>query len=126
MTEQSIPKCFSVAPVQLWSARPSGELSYVNETVVSYFGRNSAAIIEWGWAELVHADDLAAVGDKWSMSLETGAPYEIEFRLLRHDGAYFWHLGRAEAIVDPGGAVSEWVGANMLVDALVQRGGHRR
>lgn len=116
-----LPPCFDRSPVQLWTARPNGELDYVNQTVLTYFGRTAEEMLRWGWADVVHADDLPIVGEKWSLSLEVKVPYEIEFRLLRHDGVYLWHKGRADPIRDGSGVLTQWAGANMNVHELIER-----
>ena len=119
---KSLPACFETSPLQLWTARPNGELEYVNGRVVDYFGRSFAEMVKWGWADVVHPEDLPRVGEKWSASLETGVDYRVEFRLRRHDGIYQWHLGVAEAIRSPDGPISRWSGANMLVGLLEHAG----
>jgi len=46
-------------------------------------------------------------------SVKTGAPYEVEFRLLRAtDGSYRWNLGRALPVHDKHGKVFKWFGNN--------------
>jgi len=79
--------------------------------VLSYFGRTFAQMIDWGWVEVVHPDDLAKCGELWSLSLETGKPYEIEFRLRQaSDGAYRLHLARAVPLHDASGRILRWMG----------------
>lgn len=45
-------------------------------------------------------------------ALETGADYEVEFRLTRADGKYLWHLARATAGRDGDGKIIKWFGTN--------------
>jgi len=52
----------------------------------------------------------------WRHSLETGAPYEIEYRFKRHDGAYRWFIGRALALRDGEGRITRWFGTCTDVD----------
>ncbi len=112
---------YDAAPVQLWTARPNGELDHVNATVLWYFGLTHEHVLQWGWAELVHPDDLAEVGERWSKSLETGEPYSVRFRLLRHDGEYFWHLGQAQPRRDASSRIEGWVGSNTNIHDLIER-----
>ena len=97
---------------QVWTAEPDGQLDYVNSYVVEYFGQSAAEVIGEGWQAVVHPDDLPLVAERWEHSVATGEPYEVEFRLRRHDGAYRWHLSRANAHVDDDGRVVKWFGAN--------------
>lgn len=120
-----LPTAFDDGPIQLWTARPNGELDYVNGVVERYFGRPRDEILRWGWANLVHPDDLDPVGERWGASLETGMSYRVEFRLRRHDGRFFWHLARAEARRDAAGAVVGWAGANVLIEELMRHRAER-
>ena len=110
---------FDEGPIQLWTARPNGELDWVSGAVLAYFGRSHADMLKWGWADLVHPDDLSEVGEKWSLALESREPYRVPFRLRRADGEYLWHLARAEVSRADDGAVRGWVGANVLVEQLM-------
>lgn len=105
-------------PAQLWTAMPNGGLDWVNAATLDYFGRNMEQMIEWGWAEVVHPDDLELVGERWSHSLETGEPYRVRFRLKRADGEWIEHVGRATAERDADGTIIRWVGSNLRIDDL--------
>ncbi|MBA3365772.1 MAG: PAS domain S-box protein [Actinobacteria bacterium] len=110
-------------PAQVWTAGPDGALEYVNKRVLDYFDRSFEEMIGWGWKEVVHSDDVTATLERWTHALETGDPYETEFRLRRRDGAYRWHLGRAFAMRDEHGRIVKWFGANRDIDD--QRGAER-
>ncbi|HJT18352.1 MAG TPA: PAS domain-containing protein, partial [Thermoanaerobaculia bacterium] len=103
-------------PQQVWTATPDGNLDFVNQRVLDYFQRSFDAMIGEGWQNVVHAEDLPGVIEKWTNSLSTGRPYEVEFRLLRTDGVYRWHLGRAIPIRDNSGAIIKWLGTNTDID----------
>ena len=101
-----------VVPNQVWTSTPEGKLDFVSERVVAYFQRTAEQILGDGWLGVLHPDDVAAVVERWTHSLSTGEPYEVEFRLRRGDGEYRWHLGRANAERDAYGAVRQWIGTN--------------
>ncbi|MCV4770480.1 PAS domain-containing protein, partial [Escherichia coli] len=48
----------------------------------------------------------------WQDSLKSGEPFEVEFRLLRHDGEYRWHVSKATAGRDSEGRIVKWFGTN--------------
>ena len=99
-------------PVQVWTARPDGSLDYVSRRVEDYFGTDAAQILGDGWREVIHPDDLPLASARWSHALATGTPYEVEFRLRRHDGVYRRHLSRALPQRDAQGTVVQWFGSN--------------
>jgi len=46
----------------------------------------------------------------WRQSLETGDPYEIEYRFKTKDNDYRWFLGRALPLRDENGKIIKWFG----------------
>src|SRR5690606_14455581 len=99
-------------PQQIWTARPDGQLDYVNQVVLDYFERTFAQMIGEGWRNVLHPDDMERCIERWVHSLETGEPYEFEFRLCRSDGDYRWHLARALPQRDSDGHIVQWFGSN--------------
>ncbi len=99
-------------PQQVWTAQPDGALDYVNQRVLEYFGRTSDDMIGWNWMDVVHPDDVSEALARSLHSLQTGEPYEVEFRLKRADGAYRWNLGRAVPLRDDEGRIVQWFGTN--------------
>ena len=51
-----------------------------------------------GFGALIHPEDSRRVSEKIARSLDTGEPYEIEFRILRPDGNIMWILTDATVI----------------------------
>ena len=103
-------------PQQVWTAGPGGALDLVNRRVTEYFGTTEAEMLGAGWQSRIHPLDLDACIARWTHSLATGDDYEIEFRLLRADGTYRWHLGRAHPFRDTEGRVVKWFGTNTDMD----------
>ena len=104
-------------PQQVWTALPSGNLDYVNERVIEYFGRSSEELLRTGWDDVIHPDDVSLMFARWSEALATGDPYESEFRIARaSDGAWRWHLARALPMRDETGGIVRWFGTNTDVD----------
>lgn len=105
-------------PNQVWTATSDGKLDYVNARVLEYFGRTFEQMIGMGWQDVIHPADLEHVLETWTRSLNTGQPYEVEFRLRRADGEYHWHIGRARPECDAEGRVVEWYGSNTDIQDL--------
>ena len=103
-------------PVQIWTALPDGNLDYVTEQTASYFGMPSSQLLAEGWQNVVHPDDLGNAVARWTDSLKSGEPYEIEFRLKLSNGSYAWHLGRAIPQRDPAGRIVRWFGTNTNIE----------
>lgn len=98
-------------PVQLWTAKPTGELDYVNKRGVEYFGIPVEDVIGPNWLEQLHPDDRDACIKTWVASLESGRIYQFEFRLRNKEGKYRWHLAQALPFMADGEIV-KWFGTN--------------
>ncbi len=107
-------------PQQVWTARADGDLDFVNQRVLEYFGTSEAEVLGSGWRASVHPDDLSECVSRWSESLRTGREYECQFRLRRADGLYRWHLARALALRGPDGRIVKWFGTNTDMDELTR------
>jgi PAS domain S-box-containing protein len=101
-----------VMPQIVFTARPDGERDFFNARFREYTGRDSVVASTESWLETVHPDDRQAVRAAWSDAVVAGAPYEVESRLRRHDGAYRWFLSRAVRMADGG----RWFGTVVDID----------
>ena len=97
-------------PIMSWSARPDGYCDYFNARWYDFTGVGSGATDGDGWRSLIHEDERDHVWAGWQQALRTGEPFEIEYRLRRHDGQYRWVLMRALAVHDRAGAITRWFG----------------
>ena len=97
-------------PQMVWSTLPDGYHDYYNARWYEYTGVPAGSTDGAGWSGMFHPDDQARAWIRWRRSLATGEPYEIEYRLRRHDGAYRWTLGRALPIRDAAGRIIRWFG----------------
>ena len=103
-------------PHHVWTAPAHGQLDWFNERVYAYSGAREGELDGDGWAGIIHGDDLALVTQQWSDSIASGRPYEVNFRIRRHDGAYRWHLVRAVPMKDEDGQVIRWIGSNTDIE----------
>jgi len=59
---------------------------------------------------MFHEGDQQEAWRRWRHSLDTGEPYEVEYRLRHHTGQYRWTIGRAQAVRDHNGTIVRWIG----------------
>lgn len=97
-------------PQMVWSTLPDGDHDYYNARWYEYTGVPEGSTDGEGWADMFHPDDQPEAWRRWSHSLATGEPYEVEYRLRRHDGIYRWVLGRALPVRDGEGQIIRWIG----------------
>jgi len=97
-------------PQMVWSTRADGFHDYYNARWYEFTGTPPGSTDGEGWSDVFHPNDRERSRTVWRHSLETGEPYEIEYRLKHFDGTYRWVLGRALAIRDDGGTITRWFG----------------
>jgi PAS domain S-box-containing protein len=105
-------------PQIVWTERPDGTHAYFNLGWYAYTGlTEEESQGRDAWTRVLHPEDEARTGGRWRRSRTTGEPYEIEFRLRRHDGAYRWFLARAVADIDADGRIHQWFGTCTDIDS---------
>ena len=66
-----------------------------------------------GWGQILHPDEAQPASERWAASVRSGAPFEMEMRLLdRRKQVYRWHLIRTVAVHDDAGNVVRWFGTS--------------
>ena len=97
-------------PQMVWSSRPDGHHDYYNARWYTFTGAAEGSTLGDAWGDMIHPDDQERARTAWRTSLNTGEPYEMEYRLRHHTGAYVWTLGRAMPIRNAAGVVTRWFG----------------
>lgn len=97
-------------PQMVWSTLPDGFHDYYNAGWYAFTGAPEGSTDGEGWNGMFHPDDQERSRIRWRHSLDTGEPYEIEYRLRHHSGQYRWTLGRALPIRDEDGQIVRWMG----------------
>ena len=105
-------------PQMVWSTLPDGFHDYYNARWYEFTGVPAGSTEGVGWNGVFHPEDQDRAWALWRHSLETGDPYEIEYRMRRHDGIYRWTLGRAMPIRNEGGEIVRWFGTCTDIDDL--------
>jgi PAS domain S-box-containing protein len=104
-------------PQQVWTAKSTGEIDYVNYNMLNYFGIKSSKILGWEWLKNVHKDDIYRAKKEWEKCLKTGKNYQMELRLKQgKTGNYRWHLTRALPLLDSAGKIVNWFGTNTDIE----------
>jgi PAS domain S-box-containing protein len=108
--EQRLRQMGEAMPQIVWVSGPDGGVQYFNRRWYEFSGVAEGSSNGDAWAAVLHPEDQARTWAIWRQSVETGEPYEIEYRLRRSDGIYQWFLGRALPVKDAGGRVVTWFG----------------
>ena len=115
-SEQRFRQLADAMPQIVWTARPDGNIDYLNRRWTEFTGLPETVGND-GWGSILHPDDARPAGERWAASVATGAPFEMEIRLLdRRQQTYRWHLIRTVAVRDESGKVVRWFGTGTDID----------
>jgi len=105
-------------PQIAWVTRPDGWHVHFNRQWLDFTGLTLEESLGFGWSPPFHPDDRGRAAAVWGQATSTGEPYEIEYRLRRHDGVYRWMLGRAMPLRDDTGTIVGWFGTCTDIEDL--------
>jgi PAS domain S-box-containing protein len=114
--DEQLRAIIETIPALVWSARPDGSAEFFNRRWLDYAGLTYEQVRDWGWAKVVHPEDLNRLLEYYRSMLVSEAPGEIEARLRRFDGEYRWFLFRASPLCDESGKTVRWYGTNVDIE----------
>ncbi|KAF9934473.1 histidine kinase osmosensor [Linnemannia zychae] len=118
--EDEVFSWMEALPCFIWAAEPDDIASrrYLSRSWFDFTGFPGDKRTSDRWISAMHPDDVAAFQKEVSQSYKTGVYKDSEFRLMRYDGVYRWHLSRAIPILNQYGAILKWVGFTIDIDDL--------
>jgi PAS domain S-box-containing protein len=116
-SERSLRLMADAMPQIVWTTGPDGHRDYYNRRWYELTGTAEGEEGDEPWESIVHPDDIQQRRDNWRSAVESGSPYETQFRIRANKtGEYRWHLARAVALRDEQGAITRWVGTLTDID----------
>ena len=110
-SEMNLRRMSETIPEMLWSATADGAIDYCNARVLDYTGLSYGEIQGTGWMKTIHPDDADGIARAWTDSVESGNPFQFEFRCLRaSDGMYRWCVSSALPLRASDGGILKWYG----------------
>ncbi|MCK6544367.1 PAS domain-containing protein [Myxococcota bacterium] len=110
--ERRYQQILESVPQAVWTCDDKGVADYLSARWVEYTGIPEREQLGSGWTAQLHPDDREPVRIAWAHSVATGEPFQMEYRLRRHDGEYRWSDVRAVPLRDGDGRVVKWFGTN--------------
>ena len=103
---------FSVelSPQVPWTATPDGRIDEVGPRWASLTGMDPAEARGNGWIAAIHPDDASATRIAWADAVQSGKPFDVEYRIRTVEGNYRWCRARASPRLDKDGRIVRWYG----------------
>jgi len=102
---------FEEFPTFIWRCGVDGKCNYFNKTFLTFTGRTAEREMGEGWAEGFHPDDFAKCQNAFSEAFKKREPFEMEYRLRRHDGVYRWVLDAGRPFYDMDKKFAGYIGS---------------
>ncbi len=129
-SEQRFRILAETIPQIVWSAKPNGEVDYVNPRLQDFTGLSASAAVRM-LSHIVHPDDQRRAERAWRRARMTGNSFSTELRLRRSDGGWRWCVARALPVRGPArtgaesmnaerGPILRWIGTVTDVTDMVE------
>ncbi len=115
ISERKFRAVADAMPQLVWSNLPDGKFDYYNQQCIEFAGTPPGT----DWLDLLHPEDSERTQAAWRHALESGEPYEIEYRFKSKHGAYHWFLARALPLHDKSGRIERWFGTATDITEMV-------
>lgn len=108
------------APNLIWRSGLDTKCYYFNKTWLDFTGRTFEQEFGDGWVEGVHPEDIERCVQIYLENFANQTPFEMEYRLRRHDGDWRWINDRGVPAIDENGVFSGFIGSCLDVTEKVE------
>ena len=95
----------------IWMSGTDKLCTYVNEPWLDFTGRSLEEELGIGWAEGIHSEDSEECLKVYTKAFDSREPFEMRYRLRRHDGEYRWILDKGVPRFNSDGSFAGYIGS---------------
>ena len=107
-------------PQLLWANRADGFCDYLSPQWLAFTGAPAESHKGEGWFDAVHPEDRDDVRLSWREAVRGGLPFDLKYRIRRHDGVWRWFAGRASSVRNEDGSIRRWFGSSSDITEIVE------
>jgi PAS domain S-box-containing protein len=111
-SEEQFRALANLIPTLAWMADEKGWIFWYNSRWYEYTGTTPEQMEGWGWQSVHDPAILPEVMERWTRSISTGEPFEMEFPLRSASGEFRWFLTRVAPTRANDGRITRWFGTN--------------
>jgi PAS domain S-box-containing protein len=98
------------APILIWMSDMEGKCSWLNRPWLEFTGEPLEKHTGDGWEDFVHREDIERCRETYRRNFVARTPFEMDYRLRRHDGAHRWQITRGMPLFSGTGAFLGYMG----------------
>ena len=101
------------ADVLIATSNEKGNAVYFNKSWTEFTGRAMGALVDFGWADLIHEEDREAFLDLYRDAIKKKQPWAREFRVIDKNGIYKWMLSKGAVRMFPDGSFAGYISSSI-------------
>jgi PAS domain S-box-containing protein len=115
-SEQRFRTVADAAPVLIWLAGTDKLCNYLNKAWLEFVGHPMEQELGNGWTNNIHPEELERCLQTYGNAFVRRQPFEMEYRIRHHTGAYRWILDRGVPRFGPDGTFQGYIGGCVDID----------
>lgn len=108
------------SPFMIWVSNEKGKCIWFNQTWLNFSGKKLADELGMGWASCIHDDDRDRIALAYADYFKKRNPFQIEYRLKRHDNQYRWILDHGVPLFDEHQQFKGYVGSCIDINDKIE------
>lgn len=110
-----------LSPQIPWTTDREGNAIEVSPRWAELTGQTSDESRGIGWLRTLHPDDKQKVGAAWTMAVQSGHPFDLEYRVQKAQGGWSWVRSRGAPRRNMHAEITRWYGSAECIDDQKRR-----